>query len=60
MADCVMSKLKHRVSLADMSAQAKGVLRRATYDKFDTNASPTLDDLTESLFIFAWRRSDLT
>jgi transcriptional regulator with GAF, ATPase, and Fis domain/predicted hydrocarbon binding protein len=33
-----------------MSQQAEGVLRRATYDEFDAAASPTFDELTESLF----------
>jgi transcriptional regulator with GAF, ATPase, and Fis domain/predicted hydrocarbon binding protein len=33
-----------------MSQQAEGVLRRATYDQFDAAASPTFDELTESLF----------
>jgi two-component system response regulator HydG len=41
---------QRRVSLAEMSQQALGVLRRATYDEFDAAASPTFDELTESLF----------
>jgi two-component system response regulator HydG len=41
---------QRRVSLAEMSQQAMGVLRRATYDEFDATASPTFDELTESLF----------
>lgn len=45
-----MTKPQRRVSLAEMSAQAVGVLGRTGYDRFDTSASPTLDDLTESLF----------
>lgn len=41
---------QRRVSLAEMSQQAMGVLRRATYDEFDAAASPTFDELTKSLF----------
>jgi two-component system, NtrC family, response regulator HydG len=41
---------KRRVSLAEVSERAKGVLRRAKYDEFDASASPTLEELTESLF----------
>ena len=37
---------QRRVSLAEMSQQAMGVLRRATYDEFDAAASPTFDELT--------------
>jgi two-component system response regulator HydG len=33
-----------------MSEHAEGVLRRATYDQFNATASPTFDDLTNSLF----------
>jgi two-component system, NtrC family, response regulator HydG len=33
-----------------MSKHAEGVLRRATYDQFNATASPTFDDLTNSLF----------
>ena len=32
-----------------MSKHAEGVLRRATYDQFNATASPTFDDLTNSL-----------
>src|SRR6516225_3269297 len=46
----VMRNGQRRVSLAEMSQQAEGVLRRATYDEFDAAASPTFDELTESLF----------
>ncbi len=45
-----MSGDQRRVSLAEMSELAAGVLRRATYNEFDATASPTFDDLTESLF----------
>ena len=45
-----MSKDRRRVSLAEMSKHAEGVLRRATYDQFNATASPTFDDLTNSLF----------
>jgi transcriptional regulator with GAF, ATPase, and Fis domain/predicted hydrocarbon binding protein len=45
-----VQKDQWRVSLSEMSQQADGVLRRATYDEFDAAASPTFDELTESLF----------
>jgi two-component system, NtrC family, response regulator HydG len=45
-----VSKDRRRVSLAEMSEHAEGVLRRATYDQFNATASPTFDDLTNSLF----------
>jgi two-component system response regulator HydG len=43
-------KGRKRVSLAEVSERAERVLRRAKYDEFDASASPTLEELTESLF----------
>jgi two-component system, NtrC family, response regulator HydG len=45
-----VAKTDRRVSLAEVSERAEGVLRRAKYDEFDASASPTLEELTESLF----------